>query len=815
MSALAVLLGVAFVVGSLIYTQSLEAAMDEARAESRPDLSVEVRRDFSPSSDSARLDEALLRRLAALPEVAAARGAAEGRSFLVGSDGTLVGSLVDAAGVNYVPGEGDADPRYPLTTGRGPRGDGEIAVDAHSAERAGYRIGEHVRIVVNGTARDVRLVGVFDARDERLAADGTLTAFDTATAQRQFANAPGAYTSIGLTAAPGTSETRLAQRAQALLPPGLEAVTRSHLDAETVPGEEKLTMLLLSFAGVALFVSTFLIANTFTMLSAARAREHAILRAIGATRSYVTHLVLAEAVLVGVLASAAGYASGVGVAAVMNALFGATGDVPTPLRPFTAGPPLAALVVGVGVTALSAYIPARRAAAVPPVAALRAERPAAARASHRRGVAGLAVTGLGAALTLAAMDAEDLFLAAVPILLVGLIMVTPWLAERTARLLRSPLTRLAGVRGTLAVENARRNPRRTAATATALMIGLALVCVVTVIVSSLSRTAEREAESAMLTDLRIVPVDFAEIGDDAAGRVAALPGAAAVIPLVNASIRLTGDGFVSVVAVDPAAVARLALLDVRQGSLDGLARGIAVSEQTAAAHGWSVGSRVTGAFARGDRKVDLPVVAVYSGPEALTPALISTVSLPEASGAVGRPSVGSILIKAEPGRTARLQQDIRRALANPALLVQNRDDVVKEAVRPFAPILAIMYALLSVTVLIGALGVINTMSMAVFERVREIGVLRAVGLDRRGVRVVLRLEAAVISLLGAVLGLVAGALVGAAVVAAHDGALLVMPWDRLALLFAATVAIGVLASTLPGRRAARIPVLRALRSDIE
>ncbi|MGW2632751.1 ABC transporter permease [Streptomyces chattanoogensis] len=825
MPALAVLLGVAFVTGSLIYSESVSTAVARARANSQPDVSVEIKPDDSAPSRPAdssggapRLDDALLRRLGAVPGVAAARGTVEGRAFLAGSDGTLAGDLNQAAGINYVPDRTGKDPRYPLTAGRGPRAAGEVAVEKQAAERAGRRVGDRVRIVVNGTARSARLVGTFTAQDSRSAAGGTLIAFDTRTAQKQFAPAPGSYTAITLAAADGTPETQLAEQAQKLLPPGLRAVTRADLDAEAAAfaaDDQKLTGLLLSFAGIALFVSTLLVANTFTMLSAARAREHALLRAVGATRKYVMRLVLAEAVLVGTVASVAGYVLGIGVAALLSRLFGVTGGPSAPLQILSVAPLLAAFAVGIGVTVLSAYLPARRAAAVPPVAALRTSEPPTAASLRRRNAIGLAVTACGALLVAAAVGSQNLLFVAVPVLLIGLIVLTPLLALGVTGLLRSPLTRLAGIRGKLAVENARRNPRRTAATATTLMVGLAVITAVTVVVSSVNRMDEQDADRSMTSDLRIKAVDFAEIGDDTAARVARLPDAEAVTPVIHTYVDVAGGNSLPANAVNPATVQRLAAVTVRKGSLDRLDHGIAVTEETATDQGWRLGSRVTATLNNSGTKTTLPIVAIYDGADALAPVLLSDKTLPPTADTEHRPRVESVLVDAAHGRTAALRQEIRRTLDNPALLVQDRTDVRAAAAARTGPFLNIMYAMLSVTVLIGALGVVNTMGMAVFERVREIGVLRALGLDRRGIGSVLRLESVTLSLLGSALGLLAGSAIGAAAVLGQESVPLVIPWDRAVLFFLSTAAIGGLASLWPGRQAARIPMLKAITTDTE
>ncbi|HEV7628734.1 MAG TPA: FtsX-like permease family protein [Streptomyces sp.] len=820
---IAVLLGVAFVSGSLMYTDSIQAGQAQARSDSLPDVSVTVRaaeQQTGPGKPgdeaTVQLDDHLVNRLRQLPGATGVRGTVEGPAFLVGRNGDLVGEPQQSSGVNWVPDNGGKDSRYRLINGRGPRTSDEIAVDERSAEQAGYRVGDRVRVVVTGTARNARLTGTFSGHDSRLDLGGTLTAFRTATASQCFTS-PGNYSQITLTSSPGTSQLRLAEQAEQLLPPGAEAVTRARLDAETILEDPKLRDILLSFAAVALGVSVFLVANTFTMLSAARAREHALLRAVGATRRQVLRLILTEAGLVGAVASAAGYALGIGVAYALNSLFGFTEGPTAPLRVLATAPLLAAFGVGLAVTTVSAYLPARRAAAVPPVAALRSGAPPTTASLRRRNIAGLVTTGLGALLTWAATaDADiDLLYLAVPVLLTGLITLTPLISLGFTRLLRSPLTRFAGVRGTLAVENTRRNPRRTAATATALMIGLSLVTAVTVGASSASGESEREAREGMASDLRVKAVDFAEIGDGTSRRIAELPDAEAVTPVVPTTLTLTASSSVQAIAVATDTVARLDQLHVRSGTLKHLDRGIAVTTHEAAEQDWHLGSRVRVTIDGGSHRSTLPVVAVYDGPQALAPALISTGALPVPSSAEDRPHIDSVVVQAAAGRTAALRDAIRRTLNNPALLVQDRAAAEAEAVRPIKPFLNIMYALLSVTVLIGALGVINTMGMAVSERVREIGLLRAVGLDRKGIGSVFRLESTVIALLGSLLGLSTGCVMGAAAVAAQGDLTLDLPWTRLALLFAASCSIGVLASILPARRAAAVPTIEALRSDTE
>jgi putative ABC transport system permease protein len=786
---LAVVLGVAFVVGSLLYGASVRTAVERAQERTQADVQV------SPELIDTPLGADLVDELRGVPGVAAVHPIAEGRAFLVGKDGSLVGPPADAGGVNF-----DAS-RYPLVNGHAPAGAGEIAIDEWAARRAGYRIGDKLHVVVDGTTRDVRLAGIFQADDARLAAGGTLTAFDVATARVLFAQNPDSYTAIDLTATAGTTENALAHNVAAILPAGVEALTRAEIN--TVTGDEKLTEILLIFAAVALFVSIFLVANTFTMLAAARAREHALLRAVGAARRHILRMVLAEALVLGAIATVLGYLLGIGAAALLDHVFAVTDGPPVPLQVLSVGPMLAALGVGVGVTTLAAYLPARRAAQVSPVAALRTGLPPTGKSLRRRNIAGVAVTALGAAVCLAGIQTQDLIYLGAPLSLLGLIILTPWFGVVLTALLRRPLTRLTGIRGTLAVENTRRNPRRTAATASALMIGLSICAAVTVPIAS---ETERAADTGDSADLRVTAIDFADLGTDTAARIAKLPDAAAVTPIVPTWISLDTTGVLDVTAVDARTIAKFLPLTVRAGSLAHLDRGVAVSTKEAAAHGWTVGSLVSGTY-EPEQKVALPVVAIYDGPS--YGALVATSTIPPGS------SPETILVKAAPEKIASLQQEIRHMLDNPTSMVRTRAEYAADQSAELTLFLNVLYAMLSVSVLIGALAVINTMTMSTLERIREIGLLRAVGLDRRQVGAILRLESVIIAVLGALLGLGAGCAIGAVAVAAQGGLPVVMPWDRLGIFVALTAAIGVLAALWPSRKAARTPILTAIQTDTD
>ncbi|WP_424186987.1 FtsX-like permease family protein [Actinokineospora sp. G85] len=799
---LGVVLGVAFVVGSLLYGDAVKSAFDRAQARAHADVAVEV----TPRLPSTPLGDDVVARLRTVPGVAHVRPVADGYAFLVDRDGAITGRPERAGGVAYDPG------RHPLRAGRAPVGGDQVALDGFTAERTGYQVGDQAPVVVNGVVHRVRVTGVFTAEDARLAGGGTLVAFDPETASARFSTPPGGYTAVELVAAPGVSQDAVAQHVRDTLPPTFVAETGAALNS--APGEDKLTDILLMFAAVALFVAAFLVANTFTMLAAARARENALLRAVGASRRHVLRGVLVEATVLGLVATVLGYGLGIGVAVVLDQAFSVLNGPDVPLRVFSAGAVLAAFGIGVGVTTVAAYVPARRAAAVAPIAALRTGVPPTTRSLRRRNAIGAVISLVGAAVTAAGVEELNLVYLGAPLLMLGLIVLTPWLGLGLTALLRGPLTRFYGVRGTLAVENTRRNPRRTAATAATLMIGLSVCAAVTVPIASVAAKDARDVETGDTADIRVTAAPFADLDSSTTAEVAAVPGVRAVSPLTPLSIQLAGRGFLDVTAVDPDGVREVLPLTAEAGSLDRLADGIAVSAAAAREHDLVVGSEVSGpvqVLGTPGPGVSLPVVAIYDAPGA-----IDQDALIPARFAPATASPLAVLVKAAPGQEpVALRERVRRALANPALVVQTKAEVAEAAGGTARSFLDILYALLSVSVLIGAFGVVNTMTMSTLERKREIGLLRAVGLSRGQVGSVLRGESVIITALGACVGLLAGCALGVVGVLSQDGLPLVLPWARLGVFVLVTVAIGVLASLWPARTAARTPILTAIHTDTE
>ncbi|MCK7622350.1 FtsX-like permease family protein [Streptomyces sp. RS10V-4] len=834
LTVLAVCLGVAFVSGTLVFTDSSAAAYRAAASKNYADTAVTVLPEDPPPGAAAdrsapALDDALARRLAAVPGVTAVRPSADGSATLNAADGTPLraGQAWANLAAAYVPGKDAKDPRYPLAEGRAPRNGTELAVDSGTATAGGFRIGDLVTLATDGPVMTKRLVGIVTTQDPRVTAGGTLALFDRATAQKLFAS-PGHYTGIDLAAAPGTDPSALADRVATVLPAGrAEAVTGAAQAAQQTVLVDTLTRgyakLPLIFAGVSLFIGSFLIVNTFTMLVTRRTREIALLRAIGAGRRQVVNSVLLEALLVGLAASAAGFVLGLGIAAVLPDVLSTAAD-PLPRGPLVIGPRpvLAALGVGVGVTVLAAWLPSRRAAKVAPLEALRAaEQPPSATRTRIRGAAGLVLLVLGAGLLVSLTGVKDASVANLQramagcgILVLALLVLAPLLAAPVIRL-TGRLTDRFGITGRLAGQNALRDPRRTAATASALMISTALVAGLAVLGNSTGQALDRQAAAGLGADYVISTRTPTTGVDPAAVRaVAGTPGVRTATAVADSTL-VAGGHVRQISGVDAATVNDVITLDFVSGSATGLGPGrIAVSRTLAREQGLRTGSRLAARMGSDQALRQYTVVGVYQDNPVAHDALGARTEVQRhayAPGSVQRVLVRTVSGTASPVTEARLRTAVGR---NPLLTVQDRQALVHEAAGTLGNLLTLMYGLFALGAVIAALGIANTLAMSVSERTREIGVLRALGMDRSGVRRMVRLEAVTVAAFGTLLGL-AGGLFGAWEVGAlANGAIaqytMVPPWGTLLLLCLVSPAIGALAAALPAHRAAALSPLKAV-----
>ncbi|WP_043265389.1 FtsX-like permease family protein [Streptomyces sp. CT34] len=849
MTALAVLLGVAFVAGTLVFADTTANAFRNASAQSLKGVAVSVRADEATTApdvavpDTAggkpttALDTALVRKIRQLPGVDSVRPTVHGQATLAGKDGRPVNADTNGQklATNYQPGRDGNDGHYPLKEGRGPTAEGELALDAKTAAKAGYRIGDTVRFATDGPALTKKLVGIVSTDDPQVTAGGTLTLFDTRTAQQLFHH-PGQFDEITVSATPGTDEHALTDQVRALLPGnGARAISGAELAAEQSAQIAKntgyLTKTLLVFAGVALFVGVFLIANTFTMLIAQRSREIALLRAVGAARRQVVRSVLIEAALLGLVASAGGFVLGLGIAAAMRPLLNTTGAaLPDGPLVITPAAPLASLAVGVVITVLAAWLPSRKAAKIAPVAALSSvDQAPPARALRVRNVLGTLLTGAGVLVmlyvsTLKGTKESNLMAAMLGgvLTLGGVIVLAPLLSRPVITLAGRVTTRFFGVNGKLARQNALRNPRRTSATASALMIGLALITGLTVGAHSAQHAMANEATAGLTADYKVNYNTTRGLDADAVGKIARVPGVAAAAPVTTAQFGTHGEHAV-ITGTDPEAFGKTARLDFHAGSLHDIGPGrIAVSDDFAGRAGLQVGATLDATMGSGmdsgsgkATKRKLTVVGIYAKTRTVDDALGTRADVLPYS---VTKQFDNVLVKAEPGKAAGLERTMRAALGDsPLLKVRSQEQLIKDNNEEVTTVLSMMYGLLGMAVVIAILGVVNTLAMSVFERTREIGMLRAIGLDRSGIRQMVRLESVVISLFGAVLGIGTGTFLawaagGLTTTSMHDYET-VLPWDRLAVFLLLALMIGVLAAIWPARRAARLNMLRSIQAS--
>jgi putative ABC transport system permease protein len=825
MTVLAVMLGVAFVSGTLVFTDTLSSAFRNQSAKSYDNVAVAVTSyaDANDAEQEPGLSQRTVDRIGKLDGVASVTGRVDGFAGVADPDGKLIGVGWSNKGANFAPGKDGKDPAYVFTEGSGPVRDDQIALDKDTAAKGRYEVGEKVRVATNGPVREFTLAGVFTTDDGAVSAGGSLVLFDTSVAQALYLK-PGYYTNVTVTAAPGADDTRILAAVKPLIPESAQAQTGAALADEQAKSIEEamsgLNQMLLGFAGIALFVGVFLISNTFTMLVAQRTKELALMRAVGASRKQITRSVLAEAGVVGLIASVVGFALGIGLAAGLRSGMAAFGmKVPEGSLVIGTTPLLAALGVGVLITMFAAWLPGRRAAKIPPVAAMSSVHAIATTKSLvvRNSIGGF-LTAAGAALIVAGAaagsDGRWTIAGGAFLALVGVIVLIPLLSRPVIALVRPLIVRAFGVSGKLAAQNAVRNPRRTGATASALAIGLTLVTGLSVLGVTVGTALDKMTTDQIKADYMVVMAGGGDLDKSALTALEKAPGVAAVSPQQAAYLQVK-DEYVSASAITPGDIERVLKVEVVNGSLDTLGKGrIAVAEKTADKQGWKVGDTLPVVFGD-EKKGSLTVGAVYKDTEFLSPVLVDTkVVAPHEA----KPYIPQIFVTMDGGQTAANEKALVDALGdNPAINVMDKQDIRDEFGGMINMMLNIMYGLLAMALIIAVLGVVNTLAMSVFERQQEIGMLRAIGLDRRRVKRMVRLEAVVISVFGAVVGIGLGSFLGWAIgqtiKSELPGYALVIPWDRIGIFLVLAALVGVLAAMWPARSAARLNMLNAIKAE--
>ena len=828
MSAAAVILGVAFVAGSFIFTDTLGASFTELTKSSAGDVVVRGTQAGEDGTSGKRIDAATVAKLAALPGAARADGNVTDYTTFVVTDKNKVigGSGAPGLALNHTggPAAHGVEPTR-LIRGHWPTAEGEVVLDAATAKAAGYLLGEDVRFVSAGSEAtfEGKLVGVHEMTGSMLGA--SVTVMDTAMAQRLYTNGTDTFNDVWITAKPGVSQEDLRDQAAAALPPGFEAITGDKLSDEMATQIQKglsfITTFLLVFAAVALVVGTFLIINTFSILVAQRSRELALFRAIGASRRQVTRSVLFEAFVVGLMGSTVGLALGFALAQLIRVLFGRFGldlsGASLVLNPRTV---VASYAVGLLVTMVAAWLPARRAGRVAPVAAMRDDVMAQEGGLHRRIAVGLVLAVLGGAsmyVGLVVVDSNEMKWLGAGILavLIGVALISPLVGRPLVVGLGWLYRRAFGVVGNMATQNSLRNPRRTAATASALMIGVALVTLMSVFGASAKASVDASVSDGMSADYVVSNAIGQSFSPQIAEQVAATDGVGATARVRWAALQGADGKDVYVQGVDARSLPGMVDIPTDEGDFGPLGAGtVSVPSDLAVTEKLGLGDTVQLGYQ--DQKRTFTVVALHK-PGAV---IGSSYVLDNADlDGLGLPAQDSAIYvkRAEGASAGSVLRSLNATLAdNPLVTVKDQAAFAAEQRKPIDQMLMIIYALLGLAVVIAILGIINTLALSVIERTREIGLLRAVGLGRRQLRTMLRLESVVIAVLGAALGMLLGLGFGTAIQRAlvdQGFEVLVIPWNQLAAFLGLSVVVGVLAAVWPGRRAAKVDILRAIATE--
>ena len=829
LTAVAVVLGVAFVSGSLVFTDTLNKTFTELFTQVSPDVVVEpdqaLARPDGPPDASLTLPASVLHTVNGVPGVARALGSVFSAGVtVIGKDGKVVGAASAPAFGSTYSDDPDLSPYRPVE-GRAPANASELALDSQTMKKGAFSLGDQVHLVTPVGKRSATVVGVFQYGTTGNLAGASIAAFDLRTSQEILVGGKDVYTGISIKAVAGVSQQQLADRVTKSLAGSTVKLTvqtgKAAADKQAASITDSLkfiSVFLLVFAGIALVVGSFLIVNTFSMLVAQRTRELALLRAIGASRRQVTSSVLTEALVVGLVGSTVGLGTGLLLAMGLKALFGAAGvDLPAGSLVVTSGTVVAAYSVGVLVTLMAAYVPARRAARIPPVAALRTDISQPAKSLRRRLLVGLLVAAAGFVVVGSALSRHDPSAQTVALgcLLVfaGVVVLGPSISTRVVGVIGAPLRRLYGTTGRIAVENAQRNPRRTASTATALMIGIALVSGIGVLASSTTASTDAVIDKEIKADFAVANEAREPFAPQVAKDIAAIPGVV-VVSRIQA-VPMLIDGKVTVArAVDPTTITQVLTITMSSGSLADLgAGGMVIDDSQATSDHLSVGSSVKATLTTGEHT--LTVVGVYVPQPGLRGPLVSSdlVATPGAE-LQDRAVYVKIAPDADP---AKVRAAIDTALvAYPTVVVADQTQFKAQIRDRVNQLLAIVFLLLALAVFIAILGIVNTLALSVVERTREIGLLRALGTTRRQLRRMIRLESITLSVFGALMGLVLGVAFGAALQRSlvKDGITeFAVPWTLLLVVLVTSGLVGVLAALWPAARAARLDVLQAIASD--
>ncbi|WP_141013224.1 ABC transporter permease [Nocardioides sambongensis] len=829
MSGLAIVLGVAFLSGVLVFSNGLSSTFDGIIYGSTPDGVVRAEDsgsfDAAPAATDAVVTPDQIADLAALPEVERADGDVVGFGMsLLAEDGTVVGGTgAPTLAFNYHDAPNmEGDTILQLLDGDWPTAPDQIVMDEAAADNGGYQIGDEVGLLVpfGEPERTATLTGIAEFNGGGTAG-ATLLIFDTEGAQQIFLGGEDVFNQVTLTAAPGVSQTELADAAAAVAPDGFEAVTGDAVaeESQDAIGQflDVISTFLLVFAIIAVIVGGFIIVNTFSILVAQRSRELALLRALGASRRQVVRSVLLEAFVLSVIASTVGIALGLLLARGLAAVFRSVGlDIAGEALTLDVGAVVTSYVVGILVTMVAAYLPARRAGQVPPVAAMRADITPERGSLRRRVLIATVLLVIGAAVAAAGVigapgsDAAWIGVGAV-IWILTVAVIASVVGHPVLVACRAVFGRLFGTTGRLAGENALRDPRRTGATASALMIGMALVSTIGVLAASLNTSLDDVVDEEFTADFLVQNTTFTpfttEVGDD----LAAVDGVDVVSRQQWVGTQYDGDAlFVS--GLDDE-FDRIYDLDEVDGSAVVSGDDAVVSDDFATEHDLEVGSPLSLALP-GGKTLELRVGGIIEPSEAVSAVNVSLDALVEAG--IQRQDNSISILAADGADLGAVGEQLdEAAAATPTVAVYDKEEFADSIRDQVNQLLFMIYGLLALAIVIAVIGIINTLGLSVIERTREIGLLRAIGMNRPKVRRMITLESVAIAVLGAVLGMALGLVIGVLLRESlkEDLTSLGLPLTQLVVFLVIAVIVGVLAAVIPAIRASRLNVLEAISTE--
>jgi putative ABC transport system permease protein len=825
LTALAIVLGVTFVTGTLVLTDTLNRTFDNLVGSAYQHISFQIRSKTPFSSTAAALSrtgdrkpipESIAAAVRRVPGVAYADGSVEGYAQFV-ANGNAVGNAASALGFSFDPDRQLSS--IGLVAGRAPSTPDAVVMDKATATKYHFRVGSHVRVLLDSSPETFTISGIVTFGSDDNLAGATLAGFDLPTAQDLF-NSRGYFDTINVLAKPGVDNVRLQRAIANVLPPGVQVVSgqtvANELSSAVSDALSFLSTALLVFALISLFVGAFTIFNTFSITVGQRTRELALLRIVGASRRQVFRSVLGEAALVGMAASIVGLGLGVLAAVGLKAVLKAFGVTlpPAPLV-FEARTVLVAIAVGVGVTLISALGPARRAVRIAPVAALVENREDEGEVSSRRRIGSgsiVVLAGIGALVAGLTAPAVALVGVGAVAMFIGAGMLAPIVARPMSGALGRPLAALLGTPGRLGRENSMRSPRRTAQTAAALMVGMALVSAIAVLGASLSKSAKSEVDSAIRADY-IITGPGSGFSKTVAPAVSRIPGVGVVSSAYKGPFELRGSQQ-SLVGVTTPGLPQTVNLAITAGrGAPALAAGeLLIDATTASTQHLSVGSLVPVTFAQtGSSRIRIggifktnPLIGSY------------VVGARYFLAHFNNPLPIVVLAGTRPGA-----RNVGRAINDylniyPNVGVKTRAQFEQSQQSSINQELGLVYVLLALAIVIALIGIVNTLMLSVFERTHELGLLRAVGMRRRQVKAMIRSEAVIIALFGAVIGLIIGTGLGVAFAASlkQKGITeIAIPYADLIGFLILSALLGLGAAGWPARRAAKLDVLAAIAAD--